>query len=880
MKPHPPKNALKFLRWFCREDYLEEIEGDLTELYDKRHDRSPARAKWKFTLSVVRYFRPEFMKSFKNSYQPNAITMFRHNFLLTYRNFKRQRLSFFINLLSLSTGLTCSLLIYLWISDELSVDKFHAKDNRLVQVLLNEKIPDGIVSGPYTQGLLAGSLAEKIPEVEYAVSAVPYELFEGEKFILSNGEQRFFTARNQFVGKDYFKVFSFDLVQGDKDRVLENKNSVVISEGFARKLFNTTDVIGKSVEWIHNVYGGIYNITGVLADLAGNSTIQFDAAFSYEFFLEKNSGLESWGNQGPYTYVSLKPSVSIDQFNQRIERFLETGYRLSDQTLFGQRFSERYLNGHYENGAPSGGRIAYVRLFSIIAVFILVIACVNFINMSTATASARMKEVGVKKAIGVARKNLMVQYITESIIMAFLSLIFSVTLVLLFLPGFNIVTGKEIALNFDPRLILSVLSITLLTGILSGVYPALYLSRFNPVRALKGQGESRSGNQLIRKGLVIFQFAISVILIVSVVIIYKQIEFIQSKNLGYNKDNVIWFTAGVTESDRVREGDETGLTGEAIENFVQVLKNTPGVVNATNFWHSVVKGYGTTTGVHWTGKDPDANIHFAQISGGYDFIQTMGIEIKEGRSYSREYKTDNSNIILNEAAIELMGYKDPVGKVLTLWGEEREIIGVVKNFHIDAFYEDIMPVFIKLDVNILASNFMVRLEAESELATIERLRQAYQDFFIAGMPFEFKFLDENYQQLYDQEIRVAILSRYAAAIAIFISCLGLFGFATFAVQRRLKEIGIRKVLGADGIKIIYLLVMDFTKIVLLAVGISLPVSYFITKSWLEGFAFRIDPAWWFYAGAGFLVIFIAWLTVGIQTLKAANVNPTECLKDE
>lgn len=805
--------------------------------------------------------------------------MFRHNFLLTYRNFKRYKSSFFINLSSLSVGLTCALLIYLWVYDELHVDKFHEKNNRLVQVLLNEQTPNGLISQPNTPGLLAGSLAEEIPEVDRATGVVPYEWFEGEKFILSGGDDRFFTARNQFVGKDYFNIFSFDLIMGDKDRALVDNNSVVISEGLAEKLFPGMQAIGKSVEWVHNVYGGVYKVTGVFATLPPNSTIQFDAAFSYGLFLDKHDKYENWGNQDPYTYLTLKPNVSIDQFNAQIGHFLKVRYDL-DQTLFAQFFSERYLHGHYENGVPAGGRIIYVRLFTIIALFILIIACVNFINMSTARASVRMKEVGVKKAIGAGRNKLITQYITESLLMAFISLALTVFLVLLFLPRFSAITAKDITLTFDPMLVFSILIITVLTGIASGAYPAFYISSFKPVRALKGQSDTRTGGQFIRKALVIFQFAISVIFIVTVIIIYKQVEFIQSKNLGYNKDNIIMFTAGVPEGSRALGVEEAGLSGDGIEKFLQMLQGTPGVVNATNHWHNMVRGYGMTTGVDWPGKDPDSNIHFAQISGGYDFIQTTGIELKEGRVYSRDHKTDNTKIILNEAAIEVIGYKDPVGKTISLWGEEREIIGIVKDFHIDAFYEEIKPVFIKLDVNILASNFMVRIEPENQSATIDRVKQAYQDYFMNGMPFEFKFLDNNYQQLYDQEIRVSILSRCAAVIAIFISCLGLFGFATFAIQRRFKEVGIRKILGADRLKIMYLLSRDFTKIVLTAVAVSLPVSYFITKSWLNDFAFRIDPEWWFYASAGLVVLIIAWLTVGVQTIKAASVNPTECLKDE
>ena len=803
--------------------------------------------------------------------------MFRHNFLIAFRNFNRSRVPFFINLVGLSVGLACTLLIYLWVNDELSVDAFHEKGDRLVQVLQNMPTPNGIITNENTPGPLAKVLADEVPTVEHAVSVVPYEWFEGEKFMLSDGDKRFFSARNQFASADYFKIFSYPLVQGNKDQVLADRNSVAISAALAQKLFNTTDAMGKTVEWIHPEVGGRYRVSGVF-EIPPRSSAQFDAVFHYDIFLEQNENLTVWTNSDPYTYVTLKPNVHLDQFNAQINDFPATKSASTEETLVGQLYSEKYLHGQYENGQPSGGRITYVRLFSTIALFILAIACINFINLSTARASTRMKEVGVKKVVGSGRRSLIVQYITESVVMAFIALLVALALVALLLPQFEVIAGKDILLVFNPGITLSILAITLLTGILSGSYPALYLSGISPVRALKGERNRNFSGQWVRRGLVVFQFAVSAILIVSVVIVYQQIELIQSKKLGYNKDNIIRFAPGIQEANPTT--GTHALPEEDRERFLQLLRNTPGVVDATNYAHHMVGDFGTTTGVDWPGKDPNRDLLFAQIAGGYDFIETTNIKLKEGRSYSRKFSTDHEKIIFNEAAIRAMGLKDPVGQVITLWGEEREIIGVTDDFHIDKLYERIMPVFITLSTDDFASNMMVKIAAGHERATLDRIASVYQDHFVAGMPFEFEFLDESYQRLYAQEIRVGMLSRYAAGVAIFISCLGLFGFATFTVQRRLKEIGIRKVMGADSFNITYLLTADFTKMVLWAVVVSLPVSYFITQRWLAGFAYRIDLEWWFFAGAGLLILLIAWLTVGLQTVKAARSNPVACLKDE
>jgi putative ABC transport system permease protein len=800
----------------------------------------------------------------------------KHNLLVAYRNSIRNKTIFFINFIGLSTGLACVVLIYLWVNSELSVDKFHEKDNRLYQVMQNIQTPNGTQTFEYTPGPLAKALVEEIPEVEYAVSVIPIS-FLNQRGILTNND-RSLKASGLFVGKDYFNVFSYPLIRGDKNQVLREKNAVVISDELAGKLFNTTEnIVGKTVGWNQQGTSGQYVISGIFKNPPRNSTAQFDLLFNYEVFLQKMPNLSLWSNSYPYTFITLKHNENVDQLNKKIAGFMNAKLEGSRETLFLQKYSDRYLYGKYENGVPTGGRIAYVRLFAIIALLILVVACVNFMNLSTARASKRMKEIGVKKTIGASKLSIMSEYLGEAILIAFLSLICAIMLVELLLPQYNVITGKHLSLTFNMKPMLSILGITIVTGLISGSYPAIYLSRLNPVSTLKGKMNSSYGELWARKGLVIFQFSITVILIVSVLVIYKQMQLIQTKNLGFHRDHIIYFEKG---EEVPGDNESAARSGRSLDDFILRIKSIPGVVSATNFGHLILKEHGSTTGIRWEGKSPDNHTSFANLNVGYDFIETLGIELKEGRTFSRDFGAERSTIIFNETAIKQMGLANPVEKTVNLWGEDRRIIGVTKDFNFESLYESsAKPLFFNLSMDQSASQIMVRLKAGAEQSTIERLDKFYKESN-HGLPFEFKFLDDEYQALYASEMRVAVLSKYFAGLAIIISCLGLFGLAAFTAERRRKEIGIRKVLGSSEFGVIHLLTNDFTKIVLASMLISLPISYFITRHWLDSFAYRIDLSPWYFVGAGLITLLIAWITVGMQAIKAATANPVESLRYE
>jgi ABC-type antimicrobial peptide transport system permease subunit len=599
--------------------------------------------------------------------------------------------------------------------------------------------------------------------------------------------------------------------------------------------------------------------------------MQFDILFSDELWLERNERDGVWYSNNANTYVVLRGGTDANAFAAKIKEYSrkklvqlhgKEGLQY-EGTLIIQRYADRYLHHDFENGVPSGGKVQYVKLFSIVGVFILVIACINFMNLSTAQASRRTKEVGIKKAIGARRKSLVFQYIAESLMTTTFSLIAAIILVYLLLPQFRLITGKEFAFEIDQNLIVAVAVITIATGMLSGSYPALYLSGFSPVSVLKGLLKTSWGDSWVRKGLVVFQFFISVVLIVSVLLVYKQIHFIQTRNLGFNKDNVI----RISNEGKLRKDQAT---------FLNEVRKFPGVISAAGMSGDLVGMHGGGGGIDWEGKRPGENIQFSGLYIGTDLIEMLGLSMVEGKPFSTQAGS-TKKVIFNETAIKMMRLKDPVGKIVKMWGEEREIVGVAKDFHYESLYENVGPLFLRQEE--INTNTMVKIKAGMERETLVKIEKFYKEYN-NDQPFEYQFLDQDFQTLYAAETRVAILSRYFAGIAILISCLGLFGLTAFTAERRAKEIGIRKILGLGEVGIVYLLSKDFTKIVLTAIALAVPVSYYIGQKWIQLFAYHIDIQWWHLTGPALAALIIAWLTMGIQTIKAANVSPAKTLKNE
>jgi hypothetical protein len=503
----------------------------------------------------------------------------------------------------------------------------------------------------------------------------------------------------------------------------------------------------------------------------------------------------------------------------------------------------------------------------VIAIFILAIACINFMNLSTAKASRRLKEVGIKKVVGAGRTQLIFQFLTESLIYSATAMILALGIAGFLLPAFNHLTGKEITLNFDATLMLTLVGITLFTGLLSGSYPALYLSGFRPISILKGTLQTSVAELFSRKGLVVFQFTLSALLIISVLVVYRQIQFIQNTNPGYDKENVVRFNS-------------EGKVLSSEDAFIDDLKKIPGVVNACYTWHEMIgRNYGDY-GLSWDGKDPNERDYVEGFGGSYGFIETMGMQMVAGRSYSKDFGDVASGIILNQSAVKLMKLKNPVGKTIRYFDRPKQIIGVVKDFHFESLHEPVKPCFISLESQgNIWHRIMVRISAGEQAATLNSIEKLYASYN-PGFPFEYGFLDEAYQKQYLTESRVGILSRYFAGLAILISCLGLFGLATFTAQKRQKEIGIRKVVGASVNNIVFMLSKDFLKLVLVAVIIAFPLAWWLMTKWLDGFVYRTTIGLEVFLITGASVLMVTMLTISVQAIKAALANPVTSLRSE
>jgi ABC-type antimicrobial peptide transport system permease subunit len=570
----------------------------------------------------------------------------------------------------------------------------------------------------------------------------------------------------------------------------------------------------------------------------------------------------------PNTYVIVKKGTDVARLNEKIKNYIQTKDKHNEASIFLAKYSDRYLYNNYENGAQAAGRITYVRLFSVIAVFILIIACINFMNLSTARAAHRAREVGIKKVVGASRGTLVWQYLGESILMAIFSIGLAIVWVYLLLPLFNALTEKQLTFHFSVPILLALLGLALVTGLFAGSYPAFYLSGFRPVAVLKGKVRTSFGELLARKGLVVFQFTLSVLFIVAVLVVYRQVNYIQSRDLGYNRDHIIHFEIPL-------EFDSVKMYGAM--SFVNQLGNIPGVLAAGSYEHDLQGRHGSIGGFTWPGQKPGPNIDFANLEVGSHFLETVGIKIKEGRNFSSDAKKAMNEIVFNESAIRVMGLKDPIGKKVHFWDQTRTVVGIAADFNFESLYQSIKPCFFQSYP--VGPNIMVRLKQGSEKQTIEAVKAAYASFN-PGMVFEYQYLNEDYEKWYASEIRTGVLSRCFAGLAIFISCLGLFGLAAFMAQKRQKEIGIRKVVGASVTQIASLLSKEFLLLVGIAIAIAFPLAWLVMHKWLEGFAYRVDLRYDVFVLTAVTALVITVLTISFQSIRAATANPVDSLRTE
>ncbi|MDP4129790.1 MAG: ABC transporter permease [Bacteroidota bacterium] len=790
------------------------------------------------------------------------------NYLLTaVRNMLRNKAFSVINILGLALGLACSLLIFLWVRDERSMDRFNSNTNRLYNVY-ERQYSGGRINVQYnTPGILADEMKRVLPEVQYASSFTnfkPENTFQvGDKILKENGG---------YAGRDFFNMFSYPLLAGRKATALGAPADMAISRKMATDFFGTPQqAMGKTIRFENSQD---FRVSAVFENLPENASTQFDYLINWQSFLEKYPGLKSWGNTGVSTYVLLKNGVSPDVFAQtalhflsRYNNYYNNSYR---EELITQRFDEKYLHSRYNSqGQPQGGRIEYVQLFSLVAIFILLIACINFMNLTTARSVKRAKEIGIRKTVGAFRSALILQFIGEAILTAFISMAIAMAIVTLFLPVFNEITQKHILLPVTDASVWPVLLlITLITGIIAGSYPALFLSSFQPAKVLKGTLKLKGANVIFRKGLVVFQFALSILLIVGTLVVSRQVNFIQTSNLGYDRENLIYIPQDGELSSKYSLLKLEAIRMPGIQSISCTAEEAPTNISSG------------TWGIDWEGKDPNLKPTFKDAGVGYDFTKTMNIRVQAGQDFSKDFPGDSNGYLLNEEAVKLIGYKNPVGRTFNLWGRKGPIVGVVKDFHFNSLQVAVDPMVMYLskgDYN--NGTILVRTQpgkTREALASLSSLCKAMNPEF----PFTYKFSDEEFNKLYKAEQTAGSLSRYFAFLAIFISCLGLMGLAIFTAEQRSKEIGIRKVLGAGVISVFGLLSREFLYLVFIALLIASPMAWFSMNKWLEGYAYRTHISWWMFLLAGVLAFFIALATISFQTIKAALANPVRSLRSE
>lgn len=788
--------------------------------------------------------------------------MFKNLLTVAIRSFLRQKFYSIINVVGLASGLTCALFIYLWVNDEISKDKFHKDNEKIFQILSNIQIGDGeLLTWTNTPGPLAEEIREKSPEVELAVRVVSNrsDLFQYEdKSFIETGCQ---------ADPDFFKLFSFNIITGKPNTDTTDISSISISHQLAQKLFGNDDPIGKMVK-VNNQTD--YTIVAVFEDVGSQSSFKFDYVFPYEVYKKQRGDGFNWGNYDHPTYVKLfdasQAQQAIDKVNERRVAFAKAqGDASGAAQFYMQPFTENYLNSHFENGKPVGGRIKYVRIFTVVAIFILVIACINFMNMATARAVNRAKEVGIRKVVGAQRKSLIGQFIGESMLISALSMVLAMLITYVLLPFFNVLVAKEIVISLsDTMFWISALVIVCITGILAGTYPAFFLSSYQPAQALKNAASSKGGSGSLRKALVIFQFTLTVILVASSLVIYNQIQFIFNKNIGYNRESVLSFPL-------------RGTLRSEYDAFKNEALQYPGIVTVSKADNSLVQVNNQNASVSWPGKPDTESIFFRTVCVDYDYLETMGLEVIQGRSFKKEFSDTNTFIISNKAA-EIMGFKDPIGAEIVQWGTKGRIIGIVSDFHSRSMHEAIDPIVFMFRPQWTGRAF-IKFEGQKTQEVLQHLDKVYSKYN-PQYPFTYTFLDDDFEKLYNNERVISSLALGFTVMAIIISGLGLLGLAAYTAERKRKEISIRKTMGASVGGIVAMMSTDFVKLSVIAALIGCPTAWYLMKKFLEGYAYHTELGWGLFALTAVCVLLISLITVIFQVAKAAVANPIDALRNE
>ena len=770
----------------------------------------------------------------------------------------------FINIFGLAIGMAFAILIGLWIQYETSFDKFHVNRDRVAIVLKNTLFNNQKNTQNSTPLPLYYAMKSEYPEVKHAS-----RMSWNNDFSLAVGDKKY-KRQGIHVDPDFLRMFTFPLVKGSVQTALSDPNAIVITEAVAKALFGSADPINKIIK-VNNEYN--LKVTGVLKDVPVNSSIQFDFLAPFERLMAENQfyrdNKSNWGNNFLRNVVELREDVSMSDFSAKIKNLnIDRDNTLKDLYLFLHPLAKWNLYNDFKNWQNTGGKVQYIRLFGAIGIFVLLIACINFMNLATARSEKRAKEVGIRKAIGSLRSQLITQFLAETLLTSLLAFLLALIIIPLVLPLLNDIGFENIEFQFNNiPLLLGALGAAVITGLIAGSYPALYLSSFRPVKVLKGLFKQAQSAVVFRKVLVISQFAISVGLIISTVIVFQQIEHAKDRSLGYDTNNLI----------------NVSMSSDLAKNFVPLKAD---LLN-TRYFESVAKASSPLTAIYnswsdfsWTGKDPNAQQVMDVIMTEWDYEKTVGLKFLEGRPFSNDYKSDSNAVILNETALKMIGYENPIGKTIKNGNQDLKIVGIIEDMLIQDPFKPVNPTVILFNSGAASNNIYLRLKpnvsVRTALATIQPIFEKYNPAY----PFEYGFSDEEFARKFRVENQVGKLAAIFAILAIIISCLGLFGLAAFMAERRTKEIGIRKVLGASVINLWSLLSKEFVWLVLAGCLIACPLAYWLMSGWLQGYDYRITINWWIFFAAGVVAIAIALLTVSSQAIKVAIANPVKSLRTE
>lgn len=785
--------------------------------------------------------------------------MFQNYFKIAWRNLFRNKGFSITNILGLTIGITCTILILLWVQDEITYDKFHSNYDNIYKVMATRDFNNQIFTDNNMVLPLAQSIQKEIPQVKYAVVTTHHQshtLNYGDKKLKKDGYT---------VSQHFFDMFSWKFIEGSAATALPDAYALVLTQSAAKALFGNADPINKVVK-IDNEYNA--KVTAIVADVPGNSTFQFDFinTFNYDGDFVK-SAMTNWQNSSWDVFVQTVPGASLQTVEKKINdiKYQHDPDDKKISTYFAFQMGKWRLYNDFKDGKNVGGMIEYVRLFTIIALIILLIACVNFMNLSTARSEKRAKEVGVRKTLGSDKRQLITQFFFESMILAFIAFVFSVIVVYLVLPSFNHLVDKHLSLDItQPLFWLGALGIIVFTGVVAGSYPALYLSSFNPVRVLKGTFLAGKAAVIPRRVLVVVQFVISILLISATIIVYQQIQHIKDRDLGYNPNNLIMIPS----------------TPDIQKNFAVIKQEllTTGMIN------SVVRTFSPITDIWWKmpgpdyeGKPANQSIIFAGMSTDVDFSKTMGIKILQGKDFSGT-PSDSTAVMLNKAAIEAMNLKNPIGKQLS-YGRVFTVTGVTDNVIMESPFKPVDPMIIFFDPN-NCNSISLRLnqsvQPQKALQSVETIFRKYNPAY----PFEYHFADQEFAKKFITEDLIGKITNIFAGLAIFICCIGLAGLASFTIEKRIREIGIRKVLGASVQNLLILISKEFLKLVLIAFIIAVPLTWWLMNNWLEKYTFRISISIWMFGAVGALVLLLTLVVVSLNTMRAAMGNPVKSLRTE